>query len=155
MLTLRIDDLSGPEIAHLIEEHLEDMRRFSPRECVHALDLTGLRQPDVTLWTVWEASALAGCGALREISPLHGEIKSMRTAQAFRRRRVGKLMLDHILIEARRRGYQGLYLETGSQPEFEPARQLYRTAGFAECPSFADYGEGPNSIFISLSHDAA
>ena len=113
MLTLRIDDLSGPEIAHLIEEHLEDMRRFSPRECVHALDLTGLRQPDVTLWTVWEASALAGCGALREISPLHGEIKSMRTAQAFRRRRVGKLMLDHILIEARRRGYQGLYLETG------------------------------------------
>ena len=77
------------------------------------------------------------------------------SSQVCRRRRVGKLMLDHILIEARRRGYQGLYLETGSQPEFEPARQLYRTAGFAECPSFADYGEGPNSIFMSLSHDAA
>lgn len=149
-LKLRVDDLSAPEIALLLEEHLEDMRRISPQESVHALDLTGLRQPDVSFWTVWEDSALAGCGALRELSPLHGEIKSMRTARAFRRQGVGKLMLSHLLIEARSRGYQRLSLETGSQSEFGPARQLYGAAGFAECPPFGDYREDPNSVFMSL-----
>lgn len=151
MLTLRVDDLTGPEIALLLAEHLEDMHRISPRESVHALDLTHLRQPDITFWTVWDDSALAGCGALRELSTKHGEIKSMRTARAFRRCGVGKLMLDHLLAEARKRGYERLSLETGSQPEFEPARRLYAETGFAECPPFAEYRADPNSVFMSRS----
>ncbi|MDB4473764.1 GNAT family N-acetyltransferase [Opitutaceae bacterium] len=151
MLTLRVDDLTGLEVASLLAEHLEDMHRISPRESVHALDLAHLRQPDITFWTVWDDSALAGCGALRELSPQQGEIKSMRTARTFRRRGVGKLMLDHILSEANRRGYQRLSLETGSQPEFEPARKLYAAAGFAKCPPFGEYREDPNSFFMLLN----
>jgi putative acetyltransferase len=150
MLTLRVDDLTGPEIALLLAEHLEDMHRISPRESVHALDLAHLRQPDITFWTVWEDSALAGCGALRQLSPQQGGIKSMRTAHPFRRRGVGKLMLDHILAEAHRRGHQQLNLETGSQPEFEPARKLYVAAGFVECPPFGEYRADPNSYFMAL-----
>ncbi len=150
MLTLRVDDLTGPKVTRLLAEHLEDMHRISPRESVHALDLAHLRQPDITFWTAWEDSALAGCSALRELSPQQGEIKSMRTARTFRRRGVGKLMLDHILREARRRGYHRLNLETGSQPEFEPARKLYAAAGFVECPPFGEYRADPHSYFMAL-----
>ncbi|MBT5902876.1 MAG: GNAT family N-acetyltransferase [Opitutaceae bacterium] len=150
MLTVRVDDLSGPEVSALLTEHLADVRSISPLESVHALDLTRLRHPDVTCWTVWAGSALAGCGALRELTSRHGEIKSMRTAQAFRRRGVGKHMLDHLLATAQQRRYERLSLETGSQPEFEPARRLYTAAGFTECPPFGDYREDPNSIFMTL-----
>ncbi|GAB5560320.1 MAG: GNAT family N-acetyltransferase [Synoicihabitans sp.] len=149
MLTIQIDDLRGPEIAALLEEHLEDMRRISPPESVHALDLEKLRRTDITFWTIWDGTDLAGCGALRELSSHHGEIKSMRTARSFRQRGVGKTMLTHILEEARRRDYVRLSLETGSQPEFAPARRLYASAGFTECPPFGDYGADSNSTFMT------
>lgn len=146
---IKVDDLRGSDIAELLNEHLEDMNAVSPPESKHALDLEGLRQPDITFWTVWEGEQLAGCGALRELSARHGEIKAMRTAAGFRRRGVAARLLRHIIEEAQRRGYQWLSLETGSMDFFEPARRLYASFGFEPCAPFADYREDPNSVFMT------
>lgn len=146
---IKIDDLSGPEIRALLEEHLRNMRLISPPESVHALDLEGLRKPDVTFWTVWEERELLGCGALKELDPRHAEIKSMRTAWLHRRKGVAKRLLEHMIEEAKRRGYSRLSLETGSMAAFEPARRLYSSFGFIFCEPFADYTEDPNSVFMT------
>lgn len=146
---IRIDDLRGPEIRALLEEHLVDMHRISPPESVHALDLEGLRKPEITFWTAWSGSDLVGCGALKALDTAHGEIKSMRTSLTHRRTGAGRAMLHHILDEARRRGYTRLSLETGSQPAFEPARRLYSSFGFEVCGPFATYAEDPLSVFMT------
>jgi putative acetyltransferase len=143
------DDLFGVEIQALLEEHLAEMRRISPPESVHALDLARLRQPDITFWTVWSENELLGCGALKELDLQHGEIKSMRTAAAHRRKGVAQAMVRHVLDEAQRRGYMRLSLETGSQEAFAPARRLYASFGFVLCPPFGGYTDDPNSIFMT------
>ena len=148
-MLIRIDDLSGPEIRSLLEEHLQSMHELSPPESVHALDLTGLRKPGITFWTAWSQDELLGCGALKELDPAHGEIKSMRTSSARRREGVGRAMLKHIVSEARSRLYARLSLETGSMDAFAPARKLYESFGFTYCAPFADYTEDPNSVFMT------
>src|SRR5687768_9182985 len=109
---IRIDDLSGPEIRQLLEEHLANMRSISPPESTHALPIEGLRKPDVTFWTAWENGELVGCGALKELAAEHGEIKSMRTVSRHLRKGVAQALLDYIIGEAGRRGYRRLSLET-------------------------------------------
>lgn len=146
---IREDDLRGSEIAALLTEHLEDMNAVSPPESKHALNLEGLRRPDITFWTLYKGDELAGCGALKELSAAHGEIKSMRTASAFHRRGVAARLLHHIIDEAQRRGYTRLSLETGSMAYFEPARKLYASFGFEACAPFGDYREDPNSVFLT------
>lgn len=148
-MEIRVDDLRGPEIALLLEEHLRHMRRISPPESVHALDLGALRRPEITFWTVWDGAELAGCGAIKELDPRHGEIKSMRTAAAHLRQGVASAMMRHILQEAARRVYRRLSLETGSMAAFVPARSLYARFGFRECGPFADYVDDPNSVFMT------
>ncbi len=156
-MLIRIDNLTGPEIRALLEEHLRSMHALSPPESVHALDLSALRRPEITFWTAWSGGELLGCGALKELDPAHGEVKSMRTASTRRRQGVGRAMLQHILAEAGARGYARLSLETGSQAAFAPARNLYESFGFAYCGPFADYREDPNSVFMTrtLGHGAA
>ena len=149
-MQIRRDDLSGPEIRALLAEHLASMRGLSPPESVHALDLEGLKRPDVAFWTAWDGGALAGCGALKAIDATHGEVKSMRTAPTHRRRGVARAMLEHIVEEARRRRYVRLSLETGSMAAFAPARELYARRGFRACPPFAGYRDDPNSVFMAL-----
>lgn len=144
------DDLSRPEVHALLREHLDNMHAWSPAESVHALDLERLRGPGITFWTAWDAGRLLACGALKELTPAHGEIKSMRTPDALRRRGAGRAMLVHILGEARERGYERLSLETGSQDGFVPARTLYGSFGFTECGPFGDYRPDPNSVFMTL-----
>jgi putative acetyltransferase len=150
---IRLDDLNGPEIRALLEEHLADMRSQSPPESVHALDLERLRQPDIRFWTCWSdtqrGSELMGCGALKRIDAAHAEIKSMRSARRFRGQGVGRLMLQHLLQEARAAGYQRLSLETGSEPGFVPARALYAAHGFEVCGPFEGYWDDPNSVFMT------
>jgi putative acetyltransferase len=146
---IKVDDLSGPEIRELLQEHLASMRRHSPPESVHALPIEGLRTPEITFWTVWENGELLGCGALKELNSHHGEIKSMRTASRHLRKGVGRTLLHHIIGEAARRGYRRLSLETGSMQAFEPARQLYGRSGFTFCGPFAEYVEDPNSVFMT------
>jgi len=149
-MEIRIDDLRGPEIHKLLEEHLLSMALHSPPESVHALDLAGLRKPDVTFWTVWDGDDLLGCGALKELAPDHGEIKSMRTDTSHLRKGVARSVLTHIMDEAKRRGYRRLSLETGSMEAFAPARTLYARAGFTYCEPFGDYVEDPYSVFMTI-----
>lgn len=149
-MIIREDDLSGPEIIALLEAHLDTMALHSPPESRHALDLDGLKAPDVTFWTVWREVELLGCGALKELDATHGEIKSMHTAEAARGRGVARRMVEHILAEARRRSYARLSLETGSMAAFAPAQNLYSGFGFQYCPPFADYRPDPNSVFMTL-----
>lgn len=148
-MQIRVDDLARPEIRALLREHLRDMHRSSPSESVHALDVAGLLQPEITVWTAWAGGELLGCGALKELDPAHGEIKSMRTALTHRREGVARAMLEHIIAEARRRSYVRLSLETGSMHVFEPARRLYEGFGFNYCSPFAGYAEDPNSVFLT------
>jgi putative acetyltransferase len=150
-MDIRRDDLSGPEIQALLQEHLRNMLSISPPESVHALDLVALRKPEMTFWSAWSGPELLGCGALKELDPLHGEVKSMRTAVAHRRKGVAQAMLLHILGVAVSRGYERLSLETGAQGAFEPARRLYASFGFGYCPPFDGYKEDPNSVFMTKS----
>lgn len=147
-MEIKIDDLSGNEVAVLISEHLQGMTEHSPPESIHALDLSQLKKPDITFWSAWEGDDLLGCGALKELDPQHGEIKSMRTSSAHLRKGVARRLLQHIIDTAKERGYKRLSLETGSMDAFEPAKRLYESFGFQYCKPFSDYVEDPNSIFM-------
>jgi putative acetyltransferase len=151
MRRIVLDDLRGSEIAGLLEEHLRDMRAWSPPESVHALDLDKLRRPEISFWTLWDGTDLLGCGALKDLRNAEAEIKSMRTANAHRGKGVGAQMLTHILDEAKSRKLTRLYLETGPQDQFAPARALYQRFGFTVCEPFADYKPDPYSYFMQLT----
>lgn len=149
-LNIKLDDLTGPEVTSLIGEHLQGMALHSPSESVHALNLQGLKKPDITFWSAWEQDQLVGCGALKELDGQHGEVKSMRTSSSHLRKGVAKRVLAHIIDEAKRRNYQRISLETGSMEAFEPARKLYESFGFQYCRPFSDYIEDPNSVFMTV-----
>jgi len=150
-MEIKLDDLSGPEVAALLEEHLRGMAEDTPPESIHALDLDGLRKPEITFWSAWDGDQLLGCGALKDLGGGHGELKSMRTASAHLRKGVAARILGHIIEEARRRGFHRLSLETGSPESFVPARKLYEKFGFAYCGPFADYKEDPYSVFMTMA----
>jgi putative acetyltransferase len=146
---IRIDDLEEPAVQALLNEHLDSLAPTAPAESRHALDLTGLRAPNVTVWSIWDGSVLAGLGALMELSESHAEIKSMRTSSSHLRQRVASQMLQHIIQQAAARGYVRLSLETGSMEYFEPARRLYASFGFVPCAPFGDYKADSNSAFMT------
>jgi putative acetyltransferase len=148
-MEIRLDDLRGEQVIALLNEHLLGMAEHSPPESVHALDLEGLRRPEVSFWSAWENGELLGCGAIKELDPRHGEIKSMRTAAGHLRKGVAAALLQHIVGEAGKRSYRRLSLETGSAPAFAPARQLYTRFGFVPCGPFADYALDPHSVFMT------
>lgn len=143
------DDLSGPEIQQLLREHLAGMHASSPPGTVFALPLEGLRQPDVTLWSVWQGDELCACGALKELDARHGEVKSMRTRAAFVRKGAASAVLERILREAQRRGYARVSLETGTGPEFAAAHALYQRFGFVRCGPFPPYEPNGFSSFLT------
>jgi putative acetyltransferase len=150
-ITIQPDDLRGARTIALLEAHRQNMFEHSPPECVFALDLDGLRQPEVTLWTAWQGEDLLGCGALKELDAQQAEIKSMRTAAAHLRKGVAAQILQHLIAVARSRGYTKLYLETGTVAAFAPARALYAVHGFVTCGPFADYVEDPYSVFMCMA----
>ena len=152
---IREDPLDSPAVLALLREHLDTLAPTAPAESRHALDLDGLRAPDVTFWSVWDGPDLAGFGALKELSPEHGEVKSMRTARAYLRQGVASAILRHIIGKARRRGYTRLSLETGAMDFFAPAHQLYRSFGFTLCEPFGSYKPDPNSTFMTLTLKAS
>lgn len=149
-MRIQSDDLTGSEIAALLQEHLNDMNAVSPPQSKHALDLAGLKACDISFWTLWQHQGLAGCVALKQLNIRQAEIKSMRSATAFRGKGLGKLLLQHVISEAKSRGYQQLYLETGAMEYFTPARSLYLSFRFEACAPFACYKEDPNSVFMRL-----
>lgn len=154
-MNIEIDDLSRHQVHALLQEHLDNMYELSPPEQVFALDLSKLRAPEITVWSIWDDQQLLGCGALKELSPSHGEIKSMRTANAERGKGAGRKLLQHIVSQARKRGYGVLSLETGSHPAFEPARSLYRSHGFSITGPFGTYLPNPHSVFMQMQIDGS
>ncbi|MFK4295815.1 putative acetyltransferase [Arthrobacter sp. GAS37] len=155
MIHVEPDDPARADVNQLLSEHLADMFATSPAESVHALDHSALSAPSITFWTARDGGTLLGCGALKLIessdgAAKHGEIKSMRTTASARGRGVATLVLKHILDEARSRNYEHIFLETGTEDYFAPARRLYVRNGFTQCPPFADYTLDPHSVFMEL-----
>lgn len=148
---IRRDDLSSAEVQALVREHIAGMLSNTPIESVHALPLEALQKPEITFWSVWYGNALCGCGALKELDPRHGEIKSMRTKSNFLRKGVAQAMLSRIMSEARNRGYTRLSLETGEGEAFQAARTLYERNGFQRCAPFGDYQPDPLSVFMTVT----
>lgn len=149
-MIIRDADFSDARLQELLQIHLAGMHANSPPDSVYALDLSGLQRADVSLYTVWEQDSLLAMGALREVGPTQGEVKSMRTAQAHLRRGAAAFVLDHIIQTARRRGYRRLSLETGSGPAFDAALTLYRRTGFEDGPPFGDYEASAFNQFLHL-----
>lgn len=168
-LEIRVDDLSGAATRALIAHHLDGMHDGSPEESIHALDLTGLQSPAITVWSAWAAvpadgtggtgsgagsdsdpaPQLAGIGALKRLDATRGELKSMRVADAFLGKGVGRAILRHIVAEARAEGLRTLWLETGAGPQFTPAQRLYASEGFGFCGPFDGYVDDPLSVFMT------
>jgi len=148
-LEIRLDDLSGEPTRALIAAHLSDMRSISPEESCHALDLSGLQQPSVQVWSAWVDGELAGVGALAQLDATNGELKSMRVADSHRGEGIGRAMLEHLIGRARQVGMSSLWLETGSTPEFLAAQRLYESAGFVRCEPFGSYVLDPYSVFMT------
>ncbi|EIT6978205.1 GNAT family N-acetyltransferase [Vibrio vulnificus] len=148
-MEIKIDDLSGGEVIQLLEEHLADMYATSPPESVHALDVEALKSPTITFFSGWLGGELQGCLAIKELTPQHVELKSMRTANASRKSGVASKLLKHALNSAIERGYHQVSLETGTQDFFLPARNLYEKFGFSYCGPFADYEMDPHSHFMT------
>lgn len=150
-----LDDLSGVAVQALLHRHAEGMLEHSPPGACHFLDLDGLRHPSITFWSMWDGEALAGCGALREIDPTHGEVKSMRTADDHLGRGVGRRLLRHIVAESRTRGYTRLSLETGSTDAFAAACHLYESEGFERCAPFDTYAADDAAVDFSRFYTLA
>jgi len=144
-----VDDLSGPEIAAFLTEHVRQMHEITPIENAYALDLDGLRRPDITFWTAVDGTTVVGCAALKHLDPTHAELKSMRTAPARTRTGVASRLLDHVIGAARQRGYRRISLETGTDEFFLPARRLYEKFGFHYCDPFGDYTPSPHNTFMT------
>jgi putative acetyltransferase len=143
--------LDDPQVIELLRAHLARATAETAPGSAHALDLSALRAPEVTFWSAWEEDVLVGVAALKALSADHGEVKSMHTAQAVRRRGVATALLRHIIAAAETRAMSRLSLETGSWPFFAPARALYARHGFVECAPFGDYRPDPNSVFMTLA----
>jgi putative acetyltransferase len=151
MFDIREDDLSSEATQSLLTLHLSGMHATSPPGHVFALDLSGLRAANVTVWSVWDGDDLAGIGALKTLGGVVGELKSMRTEPRHLRKGVAAALLEHIIAVARGRGLRRLSLETGRGPAFEPALALYRKRGFVDGDAFGDYPSGAFSQFLHLT----
>jgi putative acetyltransferase len=144
------DDLTSPEVVALVELHLRAAHANSPPGSVFALDLTGLRDPAVTVWSAWDGDQVVGLAALKRLDDTHGELKSMRTAPSHLRRGVGRMLLDHVIAEARTRGYRRISLETGTSTSFTAAHALYENAGFTICDPFGPYTDRVFAAYYTL-----
>ena len=152
-LEIRDEDPRLPDVRSLLETHLAFARSVTPICHAYALDVEGLLDPSVSLFTARREGVLLGVGALRELDESHAEIKSMHTAEAARGQGVGRALVEHLLAIARERGYKRVSLETGAMEKFAPARALYASAGFEPCGPFGDYPDNPRSACMTIALD--
>lgn len=155
MKQIRLADFTDARVLALLDEHLAGMHASSPPGSVYALDLSGLQQPSIALFIVWDGDDVLACGALKHVDATTGELKSMRTSSRHLRRGAGAFLLEHLLALARTRGYSRVCLETGTGVAFEPALALYRRYGFAPGPAFGDYVASQFNQFLQLSLTAS
>jgi putative acetyltransferase len=150
-LIIKPGDFDDPQVQEILRLHLTSMHATSPPHAVFALDLSGLNKPEISFFTAWEGNELLGCGAIRELTADHAEIKSMRVFPQHLRKGVATRLLEHLLAVARDRGYKSVSLETGSGEAFAPAISLYLRFGFRQGESFGNYGDNGFSRFFHLN----
>ena len=148
-LTFHPGDLDSSDVKALLQLHFGMMRSISPPEACHVLPADGLRDPGVTFWSARDDGELVGIGALKELAPDHGEVKSMRTSHRALGRGVGRTVLNHVVGEAKSRGYTRLSLETGCTKPFQAALSLYESEGFVPCGPFGGYSDTPFTRFFT------
>ncbi|MDO9525557.1 MAG: GNAT family N-acetyltransferase [Gemmobacter sp.] len=151
MLEIRRDSPLAPDVAPLLQRHLDLMWASSPPESVHALPASALADSKVAFFSLREGAVVLGMGAIKLIAQDHAEIKSMHVIAEARGRGLSRRLLDHLVAAACDMGATRISLETGAEPVFAPARALYATAGFAECGPFEGYVADPNSVFMTRS----
>jgi putative acetyltransferase len=144
------DDPRNEDVVSLLQRHLDFARSVTPPEDVHALDLDGLSGPDITFVSLRDGERLLGIGAIKQLDPIHVELKSIHTAQEARGKGVGRAIVEHLIGLARERGAGRVSLETGSMDEFAPSRSLYSRVGFVECGPFAEYVPSRNSTYMTM-----
>jgi len=147
---IRVGLIDDDQVKKLLNQHIEEMHENTPAESVHAFDIERLKGEDIAFYTLWIDEVLAGCGAIKELSLMHGEIKSMRTNASFLRRGVAEKILTYMIEDAKMKGYSRLSLESGASHTFYPAHTLYKKMGFELCDAFGSYKEDPNSIFMTM-----
>ena len=139
-----------PEVNELLTKHFIELRAASPEGSAHVLDIPGLKIPSIKFWSLWENDELVGCGALKFLDDNHGEFKSIRIADQFRKNGLGIKIIDHLINEAKKLNVKKISVETGSGDFFLSARKLFKKCGFETCEPFAHYKEDPNSCYFSL-----
>ncbi len=146
---LQKDRVDRPEVAALIARHHKLMRDTSPPESCHVMDASELGEAGATLFSLSDGAQVVGIGAIKQIAPDHGEIKSMHVAAEARGKGASKALLTALIEAAKEAGFERVSLETGVEDVFEPARGLYLSFGFEPCPPFADYTHDPLSVFMT------
>ncbi len=145
------NNFDNPQVNELLRIHFIELRSVSPEGSSHVLDVQGLRVPSIKFWSLWENNDLIGCGALKTLSEEHGEFKSIRVAEKFRKKKYGEKIITHLIDKSKKIGIKKLSVETGAGEFFAPARKLFKNFGFKKCKPFAHYKEDPNSCYYSLN----
>tara|TARA_Y100000590_G_C15149825_1_gene799419 strand:- start:162 stop:623 length:462 start_codon:yes stop_codon:yes gene_type:complete len=143
-------NFDNSEVLELLNKHFIELRSVSPEGSAHVLDIKGLKDKNIKFWSLWEDNLLMGCGALKFLSEEHGEFKSIRVADRFKKKNNGIKILKHLIFEAKKLNIKKISLETGTGNFFTPARKLFNKCGFKLCKPFAHYKEDPNSCYMSM-----
>ena len=144
-------NFDNSEVNDLLKKHFIELRSVSPMGSTHVLNIDGLKDPSIKFWSLWEDNKLIGCGALKFLEKEHGEFKSIRVADEFRKKGIGERIINHLIEEAKKLKISKLSIETGAGEFFLPARNLFSKFGFKKCPPFAHYKEDTNSCYYSLN----
>ena len=144
-------NFNDAQVNDLLVKHFIELRSVSPEGSAHVLDIEGLKDPTIKFWSLWKNNEIIGCGALKFLEKNHGEFKSIRVADKFKKAGIGEKIIDHLIEEAKKLEISKLSIETGSGEFFLPARNLFSKFGFKECPPFAHYKEDPNSCYYTLN----
>ena len=144
-------NFDNSDVNDLLKKHFIELRSVSPAGSTHVLDIDGLKDPSIKFWSLWEENKLVGCGALKFLEKNHGEFKSIRVADEFKKKGAGERIINHLIQEAKKLKISKLSIETGAGEFFLPARKLFSKFGFKKCPPFAHYREDPNSCYYTLS----
>ena len=143
-------NFDNSDVNDLLKKHFIELRSVSPAGSTHVLDINGLKDPSIKFWSLWENKKLIGCGALKFLEKDHGEFKSIRVADEFRKKGIGERIINHLIGEAKKLKISKLSIETGAGDFFLPARNLFSKFGFKSCPPFAHYKDDPNSCYYTL-----
>ena len=149
MLKSIVGNFDNPEVHELLVKHFVELRSVSPEGSTHVLDISGLKNPAIKFWSLWNDDQLMGCGALKFLDKDHGEFKSIRVHDDFRGKDNGIKVINHLIDEAKKLKIKRLSIETGAGKFFTPARKLFDNCGFKPCPPFAHYKKDINSLYLT------